>query len=540
MWWATPTAMEKKIVRTPFLALAFAVALAVSGSGLGAPIAAVGKYKTHELIFTASARPSNPFDTYLLRLEVTDPQGRKFEIDGFYDGDGDGGQDGYVWKARLAPDSPGIWSWRTIPGDAPDKALAGLRGAFRCIESNDFGGVIAAGRHFRFQEGPYIYLQGNFLDVAVLPSTHVYMSEEVSGTWRDLIIARQRHFHAANKINLYLANKGDYEGLSVTPWVGSASENDKTRMDLTRWKSYDAHIRGFKEAGMFAQLWFFADDSGFGDLSENEKNRFFRYAMARTSAFSHTIYVIALEWEEGWSRSSVTRAGNFIQRHNPWRRLLSVHSVDVSWPFSKERWPDFIASQAGNAAEPDRVNRAARGFRMTENLPHLGEEFGYFEENGDERLRANLWANFLGGAAGGGTGSDLKPFQRFIAQSRVPFQRMAPANALVDEGGSTRFVLAEIGRHYVVYSRRGTIRLKLAGEGLAARWFNPRDSEADLGDAFAVSPGTEVFSPPEDAHKDWVLWISDRSNLNSGIVRASTEAVLTQEVINRGHRGTQK
>ena len=53
-------------------------------------------------------------------------------------------------------------------------------------------------------------------------------------------------------------------------------------------------------------MWFFADDSGFGGLSEVDKNRLFRYAMARTSAFSYTMYVIALEWGEGWDGVSQT------------------------------------------------------------------------------------------------------------------------------------------------------------------------------------------------------------------------------------------
>jgi Domain of unknown function (DUF5060)/Putative collagen-binding domain of a collagenase len=491
----------------------------------------VGKYKTHELTFTAGVSPANPFDTYLLRLEITDPAGRKFNIDGFYDGDGNGGQSGRIWKARMTPYMTGVWSWRTIPGDAPDEALAGLSGQFRCLDSGDLGGVIVQGQHFRFQEGPYIYLQGNFLDLTA-PSTHVYMSEKVSDAWRDFIIVRNRDFHAANKINVYFANEGDYRGLSVTPWLGSPSESDKTRMDLGRWKLYDQYVRRFKDAGMFAEMWFFADDSKFGKLSDTIKNRLFRYAMARTSAFTHTMYVIALEWEEGWSRSSVIRSGDFIQSHNPWRRPLSVHSVVAFWSFSGARWASFIASQAGNKSRPHHVYQAAVALRLREKIPHIGEEFGLLSSDSDERLRANLWANFLGGAAGGGTGSDLKAFQGFLSQSRVPFQRMAPASHLVEEGGSRRFLLAEIDHHYVVYSLGGAFKVNIRVESLPARWFDPRDPNARLGNFHRVSAGTQTFVPPHSPDRDWVLWISDGTNLNSGTVRPSTGATLTQELIN--------
>ena len=267
-------------------------------------------------------------------------------------------------------------------------------------------------------------------------------------------------------------------------------------MDLTRWKLYDQYIRGFKDAGMIAEMWFFADDSKFGELSDAVKNRLYRYAMARTSAFSHTMFVIALEWEEGWSRSSVRRSGSFIQMHNPWRRLLSVHSIGTLWAFSGERWASFVASQSGNDANPYRVNPAAITLRVKEKIPHIGEEFGYLMSDTDDRLRANLWANFLGGAAGGGTGSDLKALQRFISQSRVPFQRMLPANHLAKEGGHTRFVLSELGHHYVIYSVGGTVQLKITGEGLLGRWFDPRDPAAVLGEAFRVSAGLHSFTPP--------------------------------------------
>lgn len=507
-----------------------AVVAVIRGCGSSAEAVQVGKYHTHELVFMAATEPADPFDTYLLKLEITDPTGRKFNIDGFYDGDGKGGQRGKIWKARMAPYMAGVWSWRTVTGDAADSGLANLSGRFHVVDSGDSGGLIAEGQHFRLQSGDYIYLVGNFLDTAV-PFTHVFMSERISDRDRDAIIARNRDFHAANKINVYFANKGDYGAISVTPWLGNGSENDKTQMHLARWKKYDRYIRLFKEAGMFAELWFFADDSRFGGLSDAIKNRLFRYAMARTSAFSHTLYVIALEWEEGWSRSSVKKSGKFIQAHNPWRRLLSVHSVGTIWFFSGDSWASFIASQAGNDAAPYAVNPSAIALRMKEKVPHIGEEFGYLKGDSDDRLRANLWANFLGGAAGGGTGSDLKAFQRFLSQSRVPFQRMVPANHLVKDGGYTRFLLAERNHHYVVYSRGGAIQASFAGKDLTGRWFNPRDPQATLGGAFAVSDRIQHFTPPDPTDNDWVLWVSDGSNLNSGIVTPSLRATLTQEVV---------
>ncbi len=478
----------------------------------------IGQYGTLELTFHAASTPANPYDTYLLKLEVTDPAGRTIILDGFYDGNGKGGQDGTVWKARICPYMTGTWRWRTVPGDSPDSGLAGQRGQFVCRASNDLGGVIRDGQFFRFQRGEYIFLQGNFLDAlggTLARSTHTFMSEMLSDQSRAEVLWQQRYVHHANKINVYFANKGDYEGIAVTPWLGSADNNDKTRMDLGRWKNYDAYLRSFKENRMLAEMWFFADDSNFGDLSEADKKRLFRYAMARTSAYSHTLYVIALEWDEGWTEAEVNSAGNYLQAHNPWGRILSVHN-QTDWAFSGQSWPGFIATQAGNDSDPAKVNQLARTMRANEPLPHLSEEFGILTTESDSRLRANAWANLLGGAAGGGTGSDLKSLLAFLAQSRMPFWRMESANHLLTDGdaGTAKFCLADPGHHYAVYTSNGSFTLDVSGTNLRGFWYDPTNPAATLGSPFPVTPGRNVFTPPQ---QEMVLWLTDGTNLGNGI-----------------------
>src|SRR5688572_13774860 len=127
--------IQRKYIRAALAAL-FCVAV-----NAAPPSVEIGKHKVLELAFTAAAAPPNPFDVYLLKLEVTDPAGKTFTVEGFYDGDGKGGQSGNVWKARLTPYMAGAWRWRTVPGDAPDSRLAGLAGRFTCVASGDTGGI---------------------------------------------------------------------------------------------------------------------------------------------------------------------------------------------------------------------------------------------------------------------------------------------------------------------------------------------------------------------------------------------------------------
>ncbi|MBZ0293477.1 MAG: DUF5060 domain-containing protein, partial [Anaerolineae bacterium] len=290
-------------------------------------------HETLELAFTSAELPENPFDTYLLRLELTDPAGRTFKMDGFYDGDGDGGQDGNVWKARITPDVPGEWAWRTIPGDddVVDPELEGLSGSFEATPSDHNGPIVAEGRHFRYKDGDYVYLIGNFLDFRNgLRSTHTFTSETTTDEMRDAIFEAQVDFHGVNKVNLYLANKDDYSSQSVTPWVGTAEDNDKTQMDLARWALYDEYVRRFGERDIVTEMWFLADDSDFGSLSSAEIERLLRYGMARLSAFSYTMFVFSLEWQEAFSADEVREYGAYLAAHNPWERLISVHTLELT------------------------------------------------------------------------------------------------------------------------------------------------------------------------------------------------------------------
>ncbi len=507
----------------------------VTGAQVSAP---VGRHKMLELVFTSASVPGDPFDACLLKIEVTDPAGETFTVEGFYDGDGNGGQKGNIWKARLCPYQTGIWTWKTTTGDAPDSGLAGHSGQFTCIESGDWGGLVAQGRYFKLQDGDYFYPVGNFLDAAGGLPLWSYLGEETTDAQRDAIIARQRNFHDANKYMFYLSNHSDASSNFkeyVTPWPGSAAGSDKKQMDLARWKRYDEYLRRMKDNGLLAYMSIFEDGKpgNYGDLPEPDRNRLLRYVMARTSAYSHLWYVLCFEWQEAWTRDEVNRAGTYLQAHNPWKRLISVHDwAFAPWAFAGQSWTTYVAAQCGNdETDLGKINRYVTSLR-SHALPVLADEFGSLTADSIANQRSKLWAAFCGGAAGVGTGSELKAFQRFLAQSRVPFQRMEPAHGAVEGRAATRFCLAEDGHHYVIYSTSGSFKLTTNGTGLKGCWFNPRDVNGSLSTVFNVTPGTSTFTPPE-ASKDWVLWITDGMHLNRGVTHPSTGATITQVVVRR-------
>jgi hypothetical protein len=477
-----------------------------------APAQTVPLYGTAEIALIASAAfdgdkgTPNPFD-FDVAARVTSPSGKRSAAGGFFDGDGQGGAVGRIFKLRIPADEPGKWSW-SVESNAP--GLDGLAGTFNVQGRlpGVFGRgpiVEAAGRPRAFQrrDGGAVFLVGKFLDVAApspIQFSHTFLSEKLTDANREAMLARHRGM-GLNKINVYLANRGDYGGVSTTPWVGTAADNDKRRFDLRRWSDWDRWIVRLRDAGMVAELWFFADDSGFGDLSDADRQRLIRYGMARLSGYVNTMFTLALEWQEGWTPAEVQAHGEFLQKNNPWARLVSVHGTTGDFAFPNAPWVDFLAIQAGNDSNPLTVHQMGLTHRERAAKPVIQEELGMGEENASNRRKA--WAAFTAGAAGVGTGAFLKHLAAFAA--RVTFDRMEPADGLV--ASRNGWALAAKGSAYVIYLTEGDrvgVNLRGAPGSYKAEWFDPRDGSSRP--APSVQGGrVRAFTAP--SADDWVLYI---------------------------------
>lgn len=474
---------------------------------------AVPRFDTAEVIvrsgptYNGSQGTPNPFTAVDLSADVTSPSGRIYSVPGFFDGDGQGGATGQVFKIRIFADEEGTWRWTTRSNET---SLHGKSGSFVC--AGLLAGPFAAGpveidpehrRFFRYRTGTPVYLLGKFLDAAAparLRWSHTFLSEELTEADRQALLDRHLGMRL-NKMSLYLANKGDYDHVSTTPWAGSDAANDKTRFDLARWHTYERWVRELRDEGLIAHLWFFADDSGFGDLPEADRKRLIRYGMARLSGYANTLFTLALEWQEGWTPAEVEAHMEYLHQQNPWDRLVSVHGVTGDFSFPGEPWADYMDIQAGNDSSPVDVLLSSLAHRLLAEKPVIQEEHGLGQE--DAAHRKKTWAAFTGGAAGSGTGAFLEPLARFLPGT--PFQRMTPNNLLATTGNA--WVLAEPGRHYVLYLPDGgsvTVDLLAASGTLLMEWFDPRQG--------LFSPPTTVaggklvtFTAPGSG--DWVLTV---------------------------------
>jgi hypothetical protein len=505
--------------------LAIVIFLLASGP---ARAQAVPRFDTAEIVLQSAARydggagTPNPFTDVTLSAQVTAPSGRVYAVDGFYDGDGAGGQAGNVWKLRVFADEPGTWTWRTA---SSDPSLAGRTGSFNVasILPGRFGsGPIEVDpqqpRAFRYRlggglGGP-VFLVGKFLDEAApapLQYSHTWLSEALTDADRQALLDRHTAMRV-NKMNVYVANKGDYSGTApTTPWLGTAASNDKSRFDLARWHLYERWLLALRDRGIAAHLWFFADDSGFGALPEADRYRLVAYTMARLSPYVHTLFTLGIEWQKEWTADEVDATMTYASQHNPWHRLLSVHGLAGDTTFATAPWLDFMTVQVLFGSDAQTVHDQALKNRGFAAKPLLMEEFHLGAEDGAGRHKA--WASFTAGAAGVGTGAYLAPLAAFVPRLHV--ERLAPADGLVVSGDAGKaWGVADPGRTYVFYlPAGGTVGIDLSGAAgsLDAMWIDPQTGAPTLVPAVAGGAVRTLSAPSAD--RDWVLWLAAPSGL---------------------------
>ena len=117
----------------------------------------------------------NPFLDIRLQAIFTGPAGQRLVVPGFFDGDGQGGPQGRVWRVRFTPDAPGTWQYSAAFRQGAGVAIqlepaAGepldpspLTGSF-VVAPRDalapgflkWGALRYVGKHYlKFQDGPY-------------------------------------------------------------------------------------------------------------------------------------------------------------------------------------------------------------------------------------------------------------------------------------------------------------------------------------------------------------------------------------------------
>jgi hypothetical protein len=333
----------------------------------------------------------NPFLDYRLQVTLRSPTGAVYSVPGFFDGDGNGGGSGNIWRVRFTPDAAGRWdyaaSFRTGPGVAVDPTsdggtpagFDGASGAFGVVERDQnapgflkWGRLEYMGGHYlKFRDGPYwikggtnspeTFLgYGGFDDTLAGPLGHLTFENHVQDwgpgdpDWgaeqgRGIIGAlnyfEQRHI---NSVYFLPMNIGG-DGRNTWPYAGpinpaGGASNDNTHFDiskLTQWEQTFAHAQ--RSGVVLHVVLNEAERANKRELDEGtlgpERKLFYRELVARFAHHNALQWNISEEydWELPLGPDTVKEFAGYLQDTDPYRHPITVHNngnPDSAWaPF---------------------------------------------------------------------------------------------------------------------------------------------------------------------------------------------------------------
>jgi hypothetical protein len=322
-----------------------------------------------ELVFEAKTVFANPFTDVRLSAEFVHESGKRTNVDGFFDGDGKGGQTGRRYKVRFCPEHAGNWTFRTT---SPVEELSGRSGTIDCSASNRTGPVIVDTKRrrqfvFRRSRQPFVHLGftayhllDDSNDDARIRQTIDYCSRNgfnsirflIAGYPRDADPRRAEEFkgeYGVDQDRMRLPNYGAPPG-EVNPlpvWLGRPHRYDFSRFNLAYWHKLERAVRWMRDKGIVACCILTIEKQNlpdeYGALSEDEK-RFYRYAVARLAAFDNVWWDLGNEHNEYRPPSWAPTMGRLVKEWDPYDRLLSVHGY-ADWVYGDADWADFIITQ---------------------------------------------------------------------------------------------------------------------------------------------------------------------------------------------------
>lgn len=350
---------------------------------------AIPLFGLFEQALTNDNRYDNPFTDVELVVHYTAPSGRKITFPGFYDGDGNGGQDGKVWKFRFMPDEPGEWRYtyqwsdntRGGSGSFESTAEGALPGPWQVNPDNPYWLTDSHGKHFLplsfFANGVFTPLdwqdaitwaEANGYNTIVTPTMNTY-------NWGD------------GWVNTTAFTK-DY-GPAEASACGILKRVDYDRYNLRMWREWDDMLRTAGSKGIYigtfegpsgkyggrygryppTELVFYP---GMRDRFDTERNvRFMKYYIARQGAFwnlafwnigSTEAYYYAVEDEDEFQDYF-----SYLDTLTPWYRMITAQDCE-QWHTVERRW--LSSSPVADARKLNTLQTAV----SSKTHPHWGAD----------------------------------------------------------------------------------------------------------------------------------------------------------------------
>jgi Domain of unknown function (DUF5060)/Protein of unknown function (DUF4038)/Putative collagen-binding domain of a collagenase len=477
-----------------------------------------------ETTFHNDRKYADPFVDTELEARFFSPSEKSYDFFGFYDGDGNGGQNGSTWKLRFMCTEIGTWGWSAA---FTDGAPGGSGGSFQCVRSS-FPGPLEVDK-----KNPHWLRKAN--SEHFLPRWY-YLHELLftkEGIWQkdiDNLLVRNGY----NMVTVLTTqaehlvsnrwNRREYEQPFFYPWIKKNGTVTWDIMDLASWHKLDRVLEYLRDRNIY--VYFF--DGFFPNIPPRfpdnpiKERLYLRYALARIGAYWNVTHNVTFEFSEFMSTSRLNRIGRYIKEIDPFKLLLTVHDTQqFNELVQDESWLDFANLQykAGTAKDADISNPLVISHFQQKPVAATEVVWEGTDKLKADQVRRGAWGILMAGGfflygefnlAGTGVGDfglgKAHPFLKimFDFMESIQYWTMNPLNELVNSGN---FCLGDPGKEYIVYAEDGgpiSIDLSGAPRKLQVSWLNPRTGESIA--AGKVGGGAKRnFVNPADDRNDWVL-----------------------------------
>lgn len=333
----------------------------------------------------------NPFLDFRLTVAMKGPHGRTYQVPGFYDGDGQGGGDGKVWRVRFSPDISGNWEYTAsfvsgagiaVTNDAgTPSTFNGAKGTFTVGPRDNaapgywrVGWLEYAGkRYLKYRDGSYFLKGGtddpeNLLSYDGFDNTKAgafglldYKSHAADwktgdpdwGNGKGKAFIGMLNYLSEQKVNsiYFLTMNIGGDGQDTHPWAsenivrGGSSQNDNLHYDISKLTQWNIAFEHAQKKGI--HLHFVLNEAEKNNKMELdnselgvERKLFYREHVARFGYHNSLQWNLSEEYDLDYNLTParVKSFAAYIKSIDPYKRPLTVHN----WGGLPESWNPFF------------------------------------------------------------------------------------------------------------------------------------------------------------------------------------------------------
>ncbi len=255
----------------------------------------VALFRIFERVVENDTSYANKFVDVRLLGSYVSPSGKTTSLDGFFDGDGQGGGDsttGRVWKLRFMPDEPGRWRYEWSWSDG----TPGGSGTFTCVNQGGGKGILRAyeknPRWFAYNGQEPVWIKSYYeTGHGSIAQPFDWVTENV---YQPLLDRGYNHLQVNWLLSLCCFGQYYIDGPEPSTLDLALYEEAKvtSTMRLDVWRMMERHLGWLndRDVGVHMFLGFEGrknDGPSWDALSEEEKDFFVRYVVARLAPYAN-------------------------------------------------------------------------------------------------------------------------------------------------------------------------------------------------------------------------------------------------------------